>query len=246
MQQIGEPHRLQLIFAVASQPAKRLVRLENRAFGVAHDEADGRFGEGVAKLLLALPQRGLGALLRRNLSGREHDAADPARLVGPGVGCPANPALLSVGVDPAIVVVGVEFSVQHSAMDRFPAIGNIGVELVVAQPGQAFPAAAVGFDPAAAGRQIDHVAIEHRDADRRPLDEHANLRPADPQRVLRGLFAGDVPADSDHANRSPVLEKDLAARGDPAHRPVARPPDPVVGGIGAVAGRVVGRVERAR
>ena len=152
--------------------------------------------------------------------------------------------LSSVGVGPVVVGVSMELSLQHAPMDRFPSIGNVGVKLVVAQPGQALAPAPVGFDPASARRHIDHVAIEHGDADRRLFDEHANLRLAVLQRALRRFRVGDVATDSDHAHWAARFEIDVAASGDPALGPVISPADAVLGLVKPVAARIEGGAER--
>ena len=111
---------------------------------------------------------------------------------------------------------------------------------------QAVAALAVILEPATACGDVVHVAIEHRDLDRRLLDEAADLRLAVAQRLLGRLDVGDVSADADHPHRPALLEMDLTPCGDPAQRSVVLPMNAVLGLVGAVAGGIEGGGQRHR
>ena len=103
------------------------------------------------------------------------------------------------------------------------------MECVTVDADQVAAVLAVILKPAPACGDMIHVAIEHRDLDRRLLDEPAYLRFAVAQRLLRVLDVGDVTADADHPHRPALLEMDLAPCSDPAQRPVVLPMNAVLG-----------------
>ncbi len=114
------------------------------------------------------------------------------------------------------------------------------MERIMIDADQGIAAPAVVGEPASARGDVVHGAIEHRNLDRRLLDEPEDLRLPVAQRLLGRLDVGDVAADADHPHRPAFLEMDLAPRGDPTERPVVLPMNAVLGLVGAVAGGIAG------
>src|SRR5690349_13614957 len=77
----------------------------------------------------------------------------------------------AVRLRPAVLVAVQRLARKAATVNVLPALGEVRVDLVVAEPDDGSAAAAPRAELAAARRDAHHVAVEHRDVGRRLVHE---------------------------------------------------------------------------
>ena len=85
----------------------------------------------LVKTLAASWSFSLSFLLLGNVLGEDDNAADAAVRSSPGMYLPAKPLDGEIRADEAVLVAIQVFAGQGAAMQRFPAVGDFGKDLIV-------------------------------------------------------------------------------------------------------------------
>jgi len=124
------------------------------------------------ELDIDLPDGSLGVLPRGDIFGKDDDAALHVLAV-PRTNFPTQELHRSIGAIEAIFAGRDDLALEGALMNGTPAIGNIRKQFVVRDSApRLLPEPVVGH-PAATGCDVEHLAVEHGDRNRRLIDEHA-------------------------------------------------------------------------
>jgi hypothetical protein len=102
-------------------------------------------------------------LLLGDVLGKDENAAHGSLRGAPGVHLPAEPLEGEVIADKAVLVTIQIFAGQGAAMQDLPAVRDFREDFVVGAADQALGANSKVLQPAPAGGEVAHIAIEHGD-----------------------------------------------------------------------------------
>ena len=190
---VGDGHVQHVFPAVAQQLAGLLVDVLVAPFLAGDEDGIGSVVQDAAVACLAGDQRIPGVPHGADVLDRDDDAANLAVHVVPGQRGPAQPHLAAVSPGPAVAIAFHSGAVQAFAVHLLPRLWKVRHQLIQPAPDQAGVAAPVVLEPSVAVGQVDHVPVEHRDAERRAPDEGLHLGLRAPE-LLFGLLALVQPA----------------------------------------------------
>ena len=116
----------------------------------------------------------LGTLALRDVFREQDDSAELGS-IEPRANIPANPMHPAVRALIPLFPRADDLARQPTAMHGSKMLGKIGKHFVVREPAQGSAGQAIVTQPAATGRDVAHVTIEHGDRDGRLVDEQTQM-----------------------------------------------------------------------